>query len=160
MSDRLLTHIPEHAAQPAGYSLTTPAGIPFTAVGDAGENTDVDGAPDAPQNPPERPRIPLYKRRWFIITSIVGALVGIALLFSLLFPIVSAIVQLVVNRAQIDIERAIILNAKNDTLVGLTHALRILSLKFCLASFDLHLQGNVGQNSVKLTKKPFSIFFS
>lgn len=107
----------EHAVSPAGVSHTTPAGVPVsTAEGFEGGPTsgwnDTSGT-TPPQ--PEQPRVPLYKRRWFIITSIVAALLGIALLFIILFPVIHAIIQLVVKRSQIDVERAVIMNATNNT---------------------------------------------
>ncbi|KAF9451269.1 hypothetical protein P691DRAFT_757432 [Macrolepiota fuliginosa MF-IS2] len=127
----------EHAAQPAGVATRTAAGVPLsTAEGDArggmpsGSNAEPGDAPDdAPQTQPQQPRVPLYKRRWFIITSAVLSALGIALLFILLFPVIRAIVQLVVNRSQIDVERAVIMNASND-------------------SFQLTFQGNVTHTGI------------
>jgi hypothetical protein len=91
--------------------------VPIAAVGEgagAGAPTGWNDENDVSQAQPQQPKVPLYKRRWFIITSIVVALLGIALLFIILFPVIRAIVQLVVNRTQIDVDRAIITNPTNN----------------------------------------------
>ncbi|KAH7915074.1 hypothetical protein BJ138DRAFT_1122997 [Hygrophoropsis aurantiaca] len=109
-------------ADPASVTRTTSAGVPV--VGATGQGTSTPGQdPDgqtandspAPNTPASPPRPPLYKRRWFIITSIIGALLGIALLFIVLYPVVRAIVQLVVNRSTLNIETAAITSPSNDS---------------------------------------------
>jgi hypothetical protein len=98
-------------------ATTTAGGVPISAAGGgpgAGEPSGWNDDSHAPQTQPEQPKVPLYKRRWFIITAIVVALLGIALLFIILFPVIRAIVQLVVKRTQIDVDRAMILNPTND----------------------------------------------
>ncbi|KAG1812612.1 uncharacterized protein BJ212DRAFT_460083 [Suillus subaureus] len=65
--------------------------------------------------PVAAPRLPLYKRRWFIIISIVGACLGIALLFIILFPVLRAIVQHVINQATLNIQQAAILSPSNTS---------------------------------------------
>ncbi|KAI6135778.1 hypothetical protein EV401DRAFT_1898270 [Pisolithus croceorrhizus] len=72
---------------------------------------------------------PLYKRRWFRIASVIGALLGIALLFIILFPVVKAIIQYVVNEAELDISTAAIINPSN-------------------ASFTLAMQGLVTHTGI------------
>ncbi|KAG0699990.1 hypothetical protein DFH29DRAFT_1001544 [Suillus ampliporus] len=68
---------------------------------------------------------PLYKRRWFIIISIVGACLGIALLFIILFPVLRAILQYVINEATLDIQQAAILSPSNTSftlaILGVSH---------------------------------------
>jgi hypothetical protein len=60
-------------------------------------------------------KTPLWKRRWFIITSIIGACVGIALLFIVLFPVVRAISQGIVNVSVLNIDKAAIINPQNGS---------------------------------------------
>ncbi|KAG2078952.1 hypothetical protein BDR04DRAFT_1124058 [Suillus decipiens] len=60
-------------------------------------------------------RLPLYKRKSFIIISIVGACLGIALLFIILFPVLRAIVQYTINRSTLNIQRAAILSPSNTS---------------------------------------------
>ncbi|KXN90203.1 hypothetical protein AN958_04693 [Leucoagaricus sp. SymC.cos] len=138
----------EHAAQPAGVTHTTAAGVPITATGEGagpGAPSDWNDDSDAPRpQQPEQPHVPIYKRRWFIITGIVVALLGIALLFIILFPVIRAIVQLVVKRTQIEVDRAVIMNATND-------------------SFTLQFQGNVTHTgiisaTIKFTE-PIDVFW-
>jgi hypothetical protein len=74
-----------------------------------------DVATAAPVVASAAPKPPLYKRRWFIFTSVVGACLGIALLFIILFPVLKAIVQDVVNKAQLDITTAAITNPTNTS---------------------------------------------
>ncbi|KAF5351977.1 hypothetical protein D9756_007389 [Leucocoprinus leucothites] len=137
----------EHAVRPAGVTTTTAAGVPVSGAGEAagaGEPSGWNDGAHTPQTQPEQPKVPLYKRRWFIITSIVVALLGIALLFIILFPVIRAIVQLVVKRSQIDVDRAVIMNPAND-------------------SFTLQFQGNVTHTgifsaSIKFTE-PIDVFW-
>jgi len=58
---------------------------------------------------------PIYLRRWFIITGLIGGAVGLALLFIVLWPVVKAIAQLVVNRSVLNIDQAIITNPQNGS---------------------------------------------
>ena len=69
---------------------------------------------DVPREQPA-PKPPLYKRKWFIITSIVGALLGIAILFILLFPVVRAIAQHIVNVSVLNVDQAQIINPTNSS---------------------------------------------
>jgi len=94
--------------QPAGFMTATATGVKEgTAAGDLkSSNND----PQAQQL-----RVPFYKRRWVIITSIVVILLVIVLLFIILFPVIRAIVQLVVKRTQIEIDRAVISNPTNES---------------------------------------------
>ncbi|KAG2368054.1 hypothetical protein BDR07DRAFT_1391769 [Suillus spraguei] len=72
-------------------------------------DTDTAAVPVAALKPP------LYKRKWFIITSIVGVCLGIALLFIILFPVLRAIVQYIINRSTLNIQRAAILSPSNTS---------------------------------------------
>lgn len=63
------------------------------------------------------PKLPLYKRKWFIITSIVAALLGIAILFILLYPVVHAISQHIINVSVLNIDQAQITNPTNSSCV-------------------------------------------
>ncbi|KAI0710861.1 hypothetical protein C8Q76DRAFT_623714 [Earliella scabrosa] len=67
--------------------------------------------------PREQPtqRAPFYKSKWFIITSIVGALLGIAILFILLFPVVHAIAQHLINISVLNIDQAQIVDPTNNS---------------------------------------------
>jgi len=97
--------------QPAGFMTATAASVPgvIERTG-AGDLKSSDDDPQVQQH-----RVPLYKRRWVIITSIVVTLLVIVLLFIILFPVIRAIIQLVVKRSQIEIDRAIISNPTNDS---------------------------------------------
>ncbi|KAG1762129.1 hypothetical protein EDD22DRAFT_1029175 [Suillus occidentalis] len=80
------------------FAMTTPAGIASNvsahkSEADAPKPEDQPADTDAVATPVAAPKPPLYKRRWFIITSVVGACLGIALLFIILFPVLRAIVQ-------------------------------------------------------------------
>ena len=97
------------ADPPDGTVLTTtPAGAPVAT-------TAVEPPTGQEQPPTAPPKPPLYKRRWFIITNIVGACIGIALLFIVLFPVVKAIIQDVVNKTTLDITSAAIINPTNTS---------------------------------------------
>ncbi|KAF8840051.1 hypothetical protein BDN67DRAFT_1054007 [Paxillus ammoniavirescens] len=105
------------------FVTTTPAGVLVTPAtqpavfGDAQEERQplegdvVIAAPTVASAPPKPP---LYKRRWFIA---LGACLGIALLFIILFPVVKAIVQDVVNKAQLGITTAAIMNPTNTSFL-------------------------------------------
>jgi len=95
--------------QPAGFA--TAAGVLGVKEGTgAGDLKSLDDEPQVQQL-----RVPLYKRRWVIITSIVVTLLVIVLLFIILFPVIRAIIQLVVKRSQIEIDRAVISNPTNES---------------------------------------------
>ena len=64
---------------------------------------------------PSEPKIPLYKRRWFIIMNIVVALISIVVLFILLYPVTHAIAQRLVNSAVINIDSAILTNPTDNS---------------------------------------------
>ena len=124
---RLLTLSSGNAAPPAGAAdqdanpfVDPPnnAGVPVadlatTAPAEPELTPQADPAPAAAP-----PKPPLYKRRWFIITSIIGACLGIALLFIILFPVLKAIVQDVVNKTTLDITMAAITNPTNTSYVS------------------------------------------
>lgn len=92
---------------------TTPAGVPVAPI----PTTQPEQQPPQPDPTPlaAPPKPPLYKRRWFIITSVIGACLGIALLFIVLFPVVRAIVQDIVNETTLDITTAAITNPTNTS---------------------------------------------
>ncbi|OBZ73242.1 hypothetical protein A0H81_06855 [Grifola frondosa] len=87
-------------------------GSPATALAapDANAGSRTDAAPSA-----VAAKVPLHKRRWFIITSVVGALLGIAFLFILLYPIVHAIAQHIVDVSVLNLDQAAILHTTNTS---------------------------------------------
>ena len=87
---------------------------PLSGAEDAKESSSVWVDPDHPVKDAE-PKPPLYKRRWFIISQIILIPLGIALLFILLFPVVRAIVALVLTKANLDVQEAIITNPVNGS---------------------------------------------
>jgi len=97
--------------QPAGFMTATATGVPGvkegTAAGDLKSSNN--------DRQVQQIRVPLYKRRWVIITSIFVTLLVIVLLFVILFPVIRAIIQLMVKRAQIEIDRVIISNPTNES---------------------------------------------
>jgi len=97
--------------QPAGFMAATTTGVPGVKEGTAAG--DLKSSNNDPQV--QQLRVPLYKRRWVIITSIFVTLLVIALLFIILFPVIRAIIQLVVKRTQIEIDRVIISNPTNES---------------------------------------------
>ncbi|TFK54041.1 hypothetical protein OE88DRAFT_1732763 [Heliocybe sulcata] len=129
-----------HGAPPAGVeevpASTQHAGAsgPGAQLGNAG-NAGQEATADQPA--PTKPKPPLWKRRWFIITNIVLSLLGIALLFILLFPVVTAIAQHVVNVAVLNIDKASIQNPQNT-------------------SFQLALEGVVTHTSIFNSKISFT----
>ncbi|KAH0589321.1 hypothetical protein H2248_005083 [Termitomyces sp. 'cryptogamus'] len=132
-----------HAAIPAGsrfseggVAQTTAAGVvpPVGGPTDKGTNEAIE---QTPAHPKPAPVIPFYKRRWFIISSLILIPLGIALLFIILFPVVRAIIQLVIKRTQLDIEAATISNPQNTT-------------------FQLSLQGNVTHTGIISSKIEFT----
>ncbi|KAF9222628.1 hypothetical protein BS17DRAFT_802839 [Gyrodon lividus] len=119
-------HNPNPFADPVIHSFvtTTPAGVPTTPATMAAafadpqeEHRPVGDAAAAPAVASPAIEPSLYKRRWFIITSVVGACLGIALLFIILFPVVKAIVQDVVNKSQLSITTAAITNPTNTSFL-------------------------------------------
>ncbi|KAF8135624.1 hypothetical protein EV363DRAFT_1429344 [Boletus edulis] len=102
----------------------TPVGGPVAITTTAEAPTEPDTAPSAAP-----PKPPLYKRRWFIITSVIGTCFGIALLFIILFPVLRAIVQDVVNKTTLDITMAAITSPTNT-------------------SFQLFMQGTVAHTGI------------
>ncbi|KAF8557967.1 hypothetical protein OG21DRAFT_1504634 [Imleria badia] len=96
------------------FVTTTPTGVPAGPT--TAPPTESDQPPQADPAPPAAPpKPPLYKRRWFIITSVIGACLGIALLFIILFPVVRAIIQDVVNKTTLDITMAAITSPTNTS---------------------------------------------
>ncbi|KAG6878541.1 hypothetical protein C0993_004439 [Termitomyces sp. T159_Od127] len=110
----------------AGVAQTTAAGVVPPAASGTQTNEGSDQRP-APQQP--TPTKPFYKKRWFIISSLILIPLGIALLFIILFPVVRAIIQLVIKRTQLEIDTATISHPQNDT-------------------FQLSLQGNVTHTGI------------
>ncbi|KAI0660249.1 hypothetical protein C8Q70DRAFT_914138 [Cubamyces menziesii] len=100
------------AAVPAAGASSSSAAAGVTATGAAGEE---EVRPEDVPRPAAAPKPPLYKRRWFIITSIVGACLGIAILFILLYPVVHAIAQHIVNVSVLNVDRAAITNPTNTS---------------------------------------------
>ncbi|KAM5540830.1 hypothetical protein V8D89_005474 [Ganoderma adspersum] len=80
------------------------------------DNTHGDEECEASQKAvPSEPKIPLYKRRWFIIMNIVVALISIVVLFILLYPVTHAIAQRLVNSAVVNIDSATLTNPTNNS---------------------------------------------
>ncbi|KAH7888371.1 hypothetical protein F5I97DRAFT_2002257 [Phlebopus sp. FC_14] len=106
-----------HAAPPAGTQAEddpSPFADPPATEPQAEKTEEQPTETDAaPASTPPKP--PLYKRRWFIITSIVGACLGIALLFIILFPVIKAIIQYVVNKTVLNISEAALTNPTNSS---------------------------------------------
>ena len=96
----------------AGASSSSAAAAGVTATGAAGSE---EVRPEDVPRPAAAPKPPLYKRRWFIITSIVGACLGIAILFILLYTVVHAIAQHIVNVSVLNVDRAAITNPTNTS---------------------------------------------
>ena len=61
------------------------------------------------------PKIPLYKRRWFITMNIVVALISIVVLFVLLYPVTHAIAQRIVNAAVLNVDDVFLTNPTNNS---------------------------------------------
>ncbi|KAG2131418.1 uncharacterized protein EDB93DRAFT_1255529 [Suillus bovinus] len=102
------------------FASTTPPGITTNVPahqteGDISQPEYLPADTNAPAVSGAAPRLPLRKRRWFIITSIVGACLGIALLFIVLFPVLRAIVQDVINQSTLNIQQAAILSPSNTS---------------------------------------------
>lgn len=76
------------------------------------DNDPVTGGDATATNPPKSP---LYKRKWFWITSVIGGLLGIALLFIILFPVLKAVIQDVINKTQLTVTTAAITNPSNSS---------------------------------------------
>ena len=71
---------------------------------------------------------PFYKRRWFIISQVIGCFVGIGLLFVLLFPVVKAIAQHIVNVSELNVDRVTISEPTNTSYVHFLEAPARISL--------------------------------
>ena len=126
----------EDGTQGAPIARTTSAGVhpysspaassaavhdpPAASADDENAQPAADAAP-APAVRPEdvprevAPKVPLYKRKWFIIAAIVAALLGIAILFILLYPVVHAIAQHIVNVSVLNVDRAVITQPTNSS---------------------------------------------
>ncbi|EIW82896.1 hypothetical protein CONPUDRAFT_101346 [Coniophora puteana RWD-64-598 SS2] len=106
-------------ADPNPIQRTTSAGVPVgDAVSGGAIATGAEGESNAERTAaqtasPTKP--PIYKRRWFIITNIIGAAIGIALIFILLWPVVRAIAQYVVNKSTLSVQKASIINPTNSS---------------------------------------------
>ncbi|KAI8977823.1 hypothetical protein BD414DRAFT_466746 [Trametes punicea] len=105
--------VPVHPVSgPAAASAAVPAATAGAASASAaGEEIRSEDVP----RPAPPPKPPLYKRRWFIITNIVGACLGIAILFILLYPVIHAIAQHIVNVSVLNVDRAAIMNPTNTS---------------------------------------------
>jgi len=116
--DILLTLATEHAAAPAGVGTAStvehPAGGPTTYNTPSGWNDTAD-QPPATTPASAVPHVPFYKKRKFIISQIIIIPLGIALLFILLFPVVRAIAELILKRATLDIQGAVITRPVNNS---------------------------------------------
>lgn len=86
---------------------------------------------------------PFYKKRWFIISQIILIPLSIALLFILLFPVVRAIVALVIKRANLDVQAAVITQPINGSCVLAFDLIILRTNIYVSTSFNLHLEGNV-----------------
>jgi len=106
------------------FARTIPAGILISVLTNP-EVPEQDRQPaDADEQPPyvdeatppaASHKLPLYKRRWFMITSIIGTCVGIALLFIILYPVLRAVVQDVINKSSLNIQQAGISSPSNTS---------------------------------------------
>ncbi|KAK1218918.1 hypothetical protein PQX77_018360 [Marasmius sp. AFHP31] len=135
-SNTSLSGLAGNAAAPAGsrfseaqderIARTTAAGVhPQSTPSSSGVDPSHDpfADPNASANRQEQPaqaaqqgpKPPLYKRKWFLWCMGISIPLGIALLFIILFPVVKAIVQLVVNKSQLEVSSAQIINPQNDT---------------------------------------------
>lgn len=65
----------------------------------------------------ESKRIPLYKRRWFLVSQAISCLVGIGLIFVLAYPVVKAIAQHIVNVSRLNVDRVVIAEPTNTSYV-------------------------------------------
>ena len=91
-----------------------PSSIPQASHGQAGDGTNAPAASSA-----QAEKLPFYKRRWFIISSLIGIFLGIPLLFVILFPVLKVIAQSIVNKAALNIQTAAIQVPQNATYVSL-----------------------------------------
>jgi len=89
-----------------------PSSIPHVSRGQAGNDVNAPVASTA-----QAEKLPFYKRRWFIISSLIGVFLGIPLLFVILFPVLKVIAQSIVNKAALDIQTAAIQVPQNATYV-------------------------------------------
>ncbi|TBU46075.1 hypothetical protein BD309DRAFT_663805 [Dichomitus squalens] len=114
------------------HARTTPAGVhPYSspaassaavntsapATGAAGEKIRSEDVPREVRElpPPKKPKKPLWKRRWFIISQIVAACLGIAILFILLYPVIHAIAQHILKVSVLHVDAAQITSATNNS---------------------------------------------
>ncbi|KAI0668274.1 hypothetical protein C8Q78DRAFT_1081656 [Trametes maxima] len=106
--------VPVHPfSGPAAASAAVPAhdaSGPIAGPADGAEDVRPEDVPRAVSTKP-----PLYKRRWFIITNVVGACLGIAILFILLYPVVHAIAQHIVNVSVLNVDRVAITKPTNNS---------------------------------------------
>jgi hypothetical protein len=92
-----------------------PSFIPrFSHAAAANQGVDTPVAPTT-----QAGKLPLYKRRWFIITSLIGVFIGIPLLFIILFPVLKVIAQSIVDKATLNIETSSIQAPQNTTYIFL-----------------------------------------
>lgn len=104
----------EGLVQPYAQAQAYPSAIPQASHGQAGQGANAQAASTAQAEEP-----PFYKRRWFIISSLVGVFLGIPLLFIILFPVLKVIAQGIVNKAALNIQTAAIQVPQNATYVSL-----------------------------------------
>ncbi|KAH9835153.1 uncharacterized protein C8Q71DRAFT_764402 [Rhodofomes roseus] len=118
---------------PAGYDAT---GTQPTAPAAATPTTTAAERTSGATTAAAAKKQPFYKRKWFIACQIVTAIVGIVLIFVLLFPVVRAIAQAIVNKSQLNVEKASILTPQNTT-------------------FQLHMEGYVSHTGIFNAKIAF-----
>lgn len=88
---------------------------------------------------------PFYKRRWFIISQVIGCFVGIGLLFVLLFPVIKAIAQHIVNVSELNVDRVTISEPTNTSYVHFPEAPARIALNACYAVQFLTPYGRLGE---------------
>jgi hypothetical protein len=76
---------------------------------------------------------PFHKRRWFIISQVIGCFVGIGLLFVLLFPVIKATAQHIVNVSELNVDRVTISEPTNTSYVHFPEAPARIALNACYA---------------------------
>lgn len=152
-------------AHAAGISTTTNAGVsststtqivtPQNAIGGLGDQLPPAVVAAAPAT------IPFYKRRWFLVSTIIMVLLGIALLFIILFPVLRAIVELVVKRSNLHVDLASITQPQNGSWVHLPLTLHQTCNFFLRTSnrFQLALQGKVSIWCIQM-RLNVKLFFS
>lgn len=96
------------------FTQPSPSSIPQASHGQTPQGANAAAVSTAPAE-----KLPFYKRRWFIIASLIGVFLGIPLLFIILFPVLKVIAQSIVNKAALNIQTAAIQVPQNATYVFL-----------------------------------------